>query len=145
MHVIFLIYGMKQRVDECLADMMAQKHLLKVTSPDGKQNKGVWMQSQIRYLPFGVYEYVFPKEDLDVVLTTLEADQSGHGSLGIEQKFIFKLLRKALKAKPIPEYKKDNAYMWVKKDVAIMCIGIREDGVIEEPIGEFKGWYHEAI
>lgn len=139
MHVVFIAYGMKQRVDELFMDMMAQKHQIKCYDKDDKHIKTEWIQSQIRYLPFGVYEYVFPKEDLDIVLNTLG---DIHGSLGKKQQWIFKILRQFLKCKPIPKYNKDKKYLWLKENVSINVIGIREDKMQWFPSDNCM---HEAI
>ena len=59
-------------------------------------------------------EYVFPKEDMDAVLTTLKfnfkrlgGDSTDFYSLG---KFKLGVIRKAVKAEKIPEFKEDRKY-----------------------------------
>jgi hypothetical protein len=61
-----------------------------------------------------------------------------------------KLIRKFLKLKPIPKYKKVNHGNFpmpeYKRFVSIIPLGIREDGELTEPKGsQFEGWKHEAI
>jgi hypothetical protein len=65
--------------------MEAQKHFLENTDGSGQ-----WIQGQVRCLPFGVYEYVAPKEDKDAILYTLDFDSDRY-SLG---KTILFFLRK---------------------------------------------------
>ena len=143
MHVIFIPYGKIERVEETLNDMRAQKFQLPVHSPDGKETKFIWFPCQLRTLPFGFYELVFPKEQLDVILNTL-GDKSDRYQLS---KTKLSMIRKALHAKPIPKYKKDKMCIWTINHVHFITIGIREDlDIVDtEMPGECNGWTHEAI
>ena len=143
MHVSFIPYGERSCVERMLRDMESQKHLMPMTK--GKKNKGVWLPGQVRELPLGIKEYVFPKESLDMVLRTL--GDSGHGDYGIIfKRLAYPFLRKLLKLKPVPKYEKEGeTYLWGKVFVSVVVIGIREDG---EVVGQFiddKGWTHEAL
>lgn len=143
MHVAFIPYGIKHAVDFLLRDMESQKHKLKVYKK-GEPDNFIWLQGQLRILPFGVYEYVFPREDLDLVLTTLMPSYAQNmGSYVGKTKIM--ILRKILKLKKIPKYKTDNCFLWIKDDVSIILIGIREDGELTEKQGNYVGWSHEAI
>ena len=133
MHAIFMPYGKRSEVELLLRDMEAQKHYL--INSDGT---GQWIQGQVRVLPFGVYEYVFPKEDIDAVLHTLDFECNKY-SLG---KYVLMLLRKSINGKKIPEYKKDKHYLWIKDNVNIIPIGVRYDADILDP---FINKTHEAI
>lgn len=126
-------YGKRSEVELLLRDMEAQKHYL--INSDGT---GQWIQGQVRVLPFGVYEYVFPKEDIDAVLHTLDFECNKY-SLG---KYVLMLLRKSINAKKIPEYKKDKYYLWIKDNVNIIPLGIRYDADILDPLINKT---HEAI
>ena len=142
MHVSFIPYGERSGVEKLLRDMEAQKHLMPMTK--GKRKRGVWIPGQIRELPLGVKEYVFPKESLDMVLRTLKVCGNDYG---IRFKaLMYTMLRKTLKLKKIPKYKeKGDVYLWGKIFVSIIVLGIREDGEI---VGEYiddKGWTHEAL
>ena len=70
MHFIFIPYGKRDQVELLLREMEAQKHQLRLKK-EGKKDKFIWLQGQIRMLPLGIYEYIFPREDLDLVLHTL--------------------------------------------------------------------------
>jgi hypothetical protein len=122
-------------------DMEAQKHNLVMTK--GKKKKTIWIQGQLRLLPFGIVEYVFPKEDRDMVLTTFEAEKNYYDYV-IPNIFLIPL-RKILKLKKIPKYKKDKKLLWVKEHVNIIPLGIREDAEIEDTSPNLEGWKHEAI
>ena len=140
MHALFIPYGKRSEVELLLRDMEAQKHKLLLTK--GKQKKVLWIQGQVRLLPFGIYEYIFPKPDMNVVLTTLgfKKDRYALGNLKLA------FLRKAVGAEKIPKFKEGTKYLWVIENVNIIPLGVRydaEDYIDDE--GENKGWIHEAI
>lgn len=140
MHAVFIPYGKKEWVDLFVREMQAQKHQLRIHKK-GKKDKIEWINSQVRILPFGFMEYVFPKEDRDVVLTTLNFGNKSHYLSRARAAFI----RKLLKLKKIPKYKSDINFLWIRDHVSIIPIGIKEDSDIVEPQGEYKGWEHEGI
>jgi len=139
MHIVFIPYGKREEVELLLRDMSAQKHKLILSKGDKK--KVLWIQGQVRLLPFGVYEYVCPKEDSDVVLNTL-FENGDRYNLG---NFVLSFMRKMIKVKKPKEYKTDRKYLWIKENVNIIPLGIREDVNIVDGHGENKGWEHEAI
>jgi hypothetical protein len=133
-------YGKVEELEILLRDMKAQKHFLKCYK-DG-ECKGHYIEGQIRILPFGIYEYVFPKEDLDMVLHTLDFDSKGVYNI---PEIFLKIIRQALRLKKAPEYKKEKYFLWIRQNVSIIPIGIREDQDIVDKTGEFDGWRHEGI
>ena len=145
MHVSFILYGDRRCVDTMLRDMEAQKH--KMLMWKGKKKKSVWIPGQIRELPFGIKEYVFPKESLDMVLQTFDAIKTDERTgYGIRYKdFAYPMIRKFLRLKKVPKYDNTDTFLWNKSFVSIIVLGIREDG---EVVGEYiddKGWTHEAL
>ena len=144
MHVSFVPYGERSGVERLLREMEGQKHLMPMTK--GKKKKDLWIPGQIRELPFGVKEYVFPKENLDMVLRTMDATKDTT-NYGIKfQSLIFPTFRKLLKLKNIPKYeKKGDVYLWNKTFVAITVLGIREDGETVGCYVDDKGWTHEGL
>ena len=128
MHISFNPYGERSCVEKLLRDMESRKHLMPMTK--GKQKRGAWIPGAIRELPFGVKEYVFCKESLDMVLRTLDACKSGEYGINFK-KLVYPLLRKALKLKKVPKYEKEGeVFLWSKAWVSIVVLGIREDGEI---------------
>lgn len=144
MHAIFIPYGIKAEVEHLLMDMQAQKFPLTLIAPDGKKQVQ-WIQGSLRILPFGVYEYVFPREVADAVLSALNFHQreGDRYSIGLLRKF---LLRYVTKADPIPTFNKmENIMRWYTDNVEIIPIGVRYDVDCIVPEGTMKGWKHEAI
>jgi len=142
MHVSFIPYGERAGVERLLRDMESQKHLMPMTK--GKKKRGAWIPGQIRELPGGIKEYVFPKESLDMVLTTFNAAETG--VYGVKFKtMVYPFLRKLLKLKKVPEHKETEKYLWNKTFVSLVVLGIREDGEIVGTYIDDKGWTHEAL
>lgn len=151
MHVIFIPYGKVECVDVFLNDIRAQKYQMPFISPNGK-TKLIWTNSQLRVLPFGFYEHVFPREMMHEVLTTLGFHEIATRNLKRYNIGSVKLamIRKALRAKKAPEFKTDKQLLWMRvfegvNAVHIIPIGIREDLDLTEIRGPNKGWTHEAI
>ena len=154
MHAIFMPYGKDNWVSDFLNDIRAHKSYIKATSEDGRIEKKLLTQYQLRILPFGFYEVVFPREDLDIVLSTLNfphKDNVYSDRYKIPE-FAMKQVRKILRCKEAPtDFKRDIAFPWVRgidlthQDVYVLPIGIREDIDIIEKNGDYKGFKHEAI
>lgn len=148
MHIIFLPYGKRSEVELLLRDMEAQKHLMPMKK--GEEKKNVWVQGVIRVLPFGVYEYIIPKESADSVLNTLDF---GCDITSKKQKYTYRvkplqmaLIRKFLRCKKNDKFDTSQRYLWIKENVNIIPIGIREDGEITEGENmQYSGWTHEAL
>lgn len=140
MHIVFIPYGKRSEVELLLSDMSAQKHELEMRK-DSKIKK-IWIQGQVRVLPFGVYEYVCPKEDAETVLNTLNFYEPVRYDVGY-LKLAF--MRKALKLKTPKPKINNKIYLWVKQNVNIIPLGIKEDLEFTDKDGENVGWTHEAI
>ena len=143
MHAVFIPYGIKQSMDHLFMDMQAQKFLMPMYK--GKEKGQIYVQGSLRLLPFGVYEYVFPKEHKDAVLTTLGFDKKNYPQYKYKTLPIVSILRKILSCKKIPKFNTDNKYLWVREHVSLIPVGIREDGEILEQKGEYAGFTHEAL
>lgn len=143
MHFAFIPYGIEKEIEHFKIDLMAQKFWFSLKKK-GEQNKGIWLQGSLRKLPFGIWEYVFPKESLDMVLQTL-CSKNEIKAYKIPS-VILKTIRKVLRLKQIPkDWKKDKEFLWYRNHVSIIPLGIREDRELTETQGIYKGWTHEAI
>lgn len=143
MHFAFIPYGARHELELLFRDMESQKFKLTMTKK-GKKDVYVWIPGQIRTLPLGVVEYIFPREYKDTVLNTILGG-SAPNRFGIPKMFVA-IFRKALKLKKIPKYKQKDKFIWIRENVSIAPIGIRDDAELVEPkdMG-YKGYLHEAI
>ena len=143
MHFAFIPYGARTELELLFRDMEAQKFKLKLTKK-GEKDKFSYIPGQIRVLPFGVYEYIFPKEYKNIILNSM-MDNNRPNRYGIPKAMVY-AFRKALRLKPVPKWEKKEKFLWTIENVMIAPIGIREDAMLIEPkdLG-FKGWHHEAI
>lgn len=148
MHLVFIPYGEENAVNFLLRQMECQKFKLPFTNPDkvkGVPEKGhIWVAGNIRRLPGGFIDYVFPAENLDVILKSLDLDKPYHYQ---DMKWAIEptlwATRKALRLKPLPKKFKTNQHLiWFKDHVNVIPIGIRHD------IMDWKdpnGTIHEAL
>jgi len=143
MHFTFISYGARTEIERMLRDMESQKFLLPMRK-EGEKDKGVYIGGQVRILPFGVMEYVFPKEFLGIVLNTM-CNNKEPNRYNVPKVFRA-LFRKALKLQPLPKFQTEQKLIWDIENVSILPLGIREDSEIIEPkdMG-YKGWKHEAL
>lgn len=141
MHVSFIPYGHRQWLEWALREMEAQKFPATLTK--GKKKKIINLQGAIRVLPGGIYEYVFPKEGRDFVLTTLNFHKKndGYGMTRTKKAII----RKIIGHKKVKPFDSSLKLAWVLNHVSIIPIGERMDGEFTETSGPDKGWTHEGI
>lgn len=88
----------------------------------------VGVQGALR--PVLLWEYVFPEESLNEVLTMLDIPDNGYKGQRDFKSLKYKILRKALGkgVKPIPKYKKVPTNKFIdKQSVSIYPIGIKKD------------------
>ena len=129
MHLYFISRGIKNKVDEMVNDLQAQH--FQQESADQKTGLKRISAVQGALRPIQLWEYVFPKESLDVVLKTLALPRDyskGHPYHGFKpHEFAF---RKLLGAKPIPIPNEKILPRIIRKEhVSIMGIGIRDDEI----------------
>lgn len=150
MHAIFMVYGKKECVDYLIRDMTSQKLPLRFykKDADGKviEEKNTWIDCQVRVLPFGLYEFVFPKEFMNKVLTSLWFGRPIAYNLDAEIKFMgikikpLDYVKKFLRIEDAPKFDNSQTLIWWEQHIGIIPIGIRYDTELKD--GE---WFHEAI
>ena len=156
MHAVFIPYGHEYWTQWFLMQLMSQKLTLRVYNKETGEEKHIFVDCQLRRLPGGIYEFVFPKEHKDVVFSSLDFDKVGHGSFDPEKEINFGLikikpidyLRKFLKIEYVDpaSIKKEGILPWRREFVSIIPLGMREDGEIQvKGDGDLGGWWHEAI
>ena len=145
MHAIFILYGIKSSVDHLLMDMQAQK--FEVTFTKGKKTNKVYAQGSLRILPFGITEYVFPKESVNEVLTTLDFDNYQKDARYKIPMIAMAFIKKTLKIEKIPKFDNSKKIPWIKDHVIVIPLGVRYDAMITQgkEAGELEGWTHEAL
>lgn len=150
MHFAFIPYGARTEVERLFRDIEAAKFKLRCWKK-GRKDKAVWITGQVRLLPFGVTEIIFPREYKDTVLNTLihkvnTAENRYRDALGIIPKMMKTLFAKGLKLKPISKVETKEKFLWSTENVAILPLGIRED--IDQKEAKdmgYKAWWHEAL
>jgi hypothetical protein len=153
MHLAFIPYGIKNMVDFVMEDLNHKYLPLKLTKK-GEKDKFILIQVQIRVLPLGVYELVFPKEFAEEIFSALDINEEIQYSSEFKKRFLgispIKTIRKFLKLEPIPKFKRVNYPNFPMPDykvfVPIIPLGVRYDKDIVEPKGTpYEGWTHEGI
>lgn len=141
MHFVFIPYGGRHEIEVLLRDMEAQKHPLKMWK--GKEKKIIYINGIIRMLPFGIYEYAFPKENLDTLLNTLMPTGKRYNVGWLREK----VLQVVTGVEKIPKtWKKEQKFMWMKQYVNIIPIGIRhDDAETMQKVSKHEGWQSEAL
>ena len=161
MHAVFMVYGLHNLVEEFKWELTTTKLPLKLWQIDenGKRvDKGATtMQCQLRVLPGGFLDFVFPREFKASVLKGLKFYQKDGGHLNFQADMEysvmgfkikpFEYLRKGLKLDDVPalteEEEKEGAYPFMFcQNISIIPVGLRNDSDIEEPNGRL---WHEAI
>ena len=120
MHLYFITRGIKHEVDRFI------KELECLYLPFNHQGQSKWLQTSVR--PVQLWEVVFPKEQLDTMLTTVfgkheEFKPTQHKK---HEKYLT-ILRKILGAKKLP---KEWAYRPVplyRQNIECAAIGMKED------------------
>jgi hypothetical protein len=119
-----------------LAILFLQTHMWKWKRKNLKTGKDEFCQVQGSLRPIQLFEYIFPKEHFDEVMTMLKVDDADQ--LG---KVEGAMLRKAIGHgfKKVPKFEKVVTNKIVPRDgVALFPIGIKED-----PVKEFPQWGYE--
>lgn len=152
MHAVFMLYGRRDLVDDFLKWLETRTFYSSFKNPkklpngyrdkDGKiLTEGVIpVTAVVRYGALGTLEYVFPREAMNEVLTTLNFHKpsSFNGAAKIWEKFKNRLrftgFRKLLNCKAIPKFDTSKEIMLpqeIKKHISIFPIGVRYDPDVE--------------
>lgn len=144
MHAVFMLYGIEDAVNFLKRDMQAQKFLWELKDKKGKVKKKVWVQGSLRLMPFGFYEYIFPKEYADEVLTTLGFNEPipYENNYGTLYKWGIKKVKAMLKIREAPKIKDKGKIPWITQGVSIIPLGVKYD---EDRYFEEDGFNHEAL
>ena len=133
MHFYFMIRGLKQQCDLFRMFMQTQMFCWKRKNLDTRKDKVTLIQGSLRECGF-VYEYVFPEECFDEVMTMLNIKGIGDTIGKTREAMIRKALGKGVK--PVPDYK-EVPRKWALIDGIYLCTQryIERNGVAIYPIG----------
>ena len=138
-----MLRGMKEWQDNFIRDLQSQKYPFPVTK-DGKTFT-LQMAGQLR--PIRLFEYIFPEDHKDIVLTSLEFHKIPYPET-LKMRMMRETIRKALGHQKIPEFKKDKSLFFVKgynpdeNHIGIIPIGVKYD---EKRFIDGDQSFHEAI
>jgi hypothetical protein len=146
MHAVVMIYGDWLFIQEWI---QAWRHtylpmiMTKKDCDSLKQN----MACAVRQLPFGIIEIVFPKENADLVLTSLRFHKDPPYKL--DKKILginpLKEIKKYLSIEDVGKFDSSKKLIFPDYDVSIIPIGVRYDGELTEKDGPYEGYTHEAL
>ena len=141
MHTFFLTRGIKKDVDEVVKFLETRALPMNYLDKEGKK-KVLYMQANLQ--PIQLWSYVFPETEKDSVFTGLYKNAwNGEGRIGGQAAIA--MLRKALGARKMPEFKTDKSIFLPEqsmRNVAITPIGVKDDALdFKDP----NGTIHEAI
>lgn len=129
MHIYMITRGIKNAVDVFINQLSAK--YLHLPMKNKKTGKIYNIPAQVSVRPVQFWEVVFPKEQLDVILTTLFPDGiTGPNHTKPAQKFqkFVNILRRFMKLKPIPkDWKKDKKMLVMGEAVERIAVGIKDD------------------
>lgn len=133
MHLIFMVRGLLQQVRLFEKFMETQMFPWKRINLKTGETEVVQVQGGLRTLPFG-YEYIFPEECLDEVLTMLDAEAlMRQWNIGKLKTSVLRMMigsgRDGDKILPIPkDYVRVPTNRYIeKRGMAIYLIGIKKD------------------
>ena len=122
--------GIKAEVDRMINDLQAQYFQY------GPEKE--WVQFAVR--PIQLYEFVFPKEELPIIMKTLGLPGRNLKIKEDWKQAYFMMLRKALRAKKLPEM---DLTKTPQRIISKFCVGVDAIGIRDEaiwPDGKYKGY-----
>ncbi len=142
MHLYFITRGVKHFRDLFVNMMQSQMWRWKRTNLETNKKEVTGVQGALR--PIELWEYIFPEECLDEVLTMLNIR---NGDIINMSKTKSAMLRKALgkDVKPIPKYKDNPTHFVEKTGIAIYPIGIKKDPRKDFDFGLAGKWNQEGL
>lgn len=124
-----IVRGIKHASDRFINELSAKYLSLPMTNK--KNGKVTIANAQVQVRPVQLYEVVFPKEQLDVMLQTLFPLTDGSTAY---KKFqtIVRWAKRLMGLKPIPkEWNRKNHMLVCKDGVEIIGIGLKDDRVLD--------------
>ena len=144
MHAHFFLRGIKQDVDLYIKFLETRTMMLPFMEKNGKKMVQP-IQGQLRYSIFGTWEYIFPENEKDAVLTTLGFHKPLHPN-SKKFKAAMNFLRMAMGLKKPPEFKTDKLMVMPQGlYVSVIPIGVKYDKIETFNKGTDQEVTHEAL
>ena len=133
MHLFFLSRGMKWHRDKFIETLASLHVPYKLKDTEGKEETRA---TNVLLQPIEMWSLVFPEENLDTMLRTLNPKTNQFGVTSKKfpkfsspkRKLALAGLRKALGLKKIPDWKPEgNKFPVYKQHIDVIGIGIKED------------------
>lgn len=151
MHALFFLYGKYEIVQQLIRDITATKLPIRFCK-EGQPDFNYVIDCQLRLLPGGIYDFVFPKEFMEVVLTELNfQDKTRVYDFDFNKSYFgikpMQLIKRFLKIEDAPDFTPSKEHLfWMKEHVTIVPLGVKYDGEITEPAtSPHPGYTHERI
>ena len=130
MHLSFITRGHKEWVDKFINELSTRYLSFKWYNQEKKQLENRILQ--MRVCPVQLWDISFPKEHYDAVANTILRGTGDKSFINSHAKYIWGL-RKIMKMKKIPEYKKEQwLTMASHENINIIGIGVKDDYWITE-------------
>jgi hypothetical protein len=131
MHLIFGIRGIMHQTEMFKMFLQTQMWKWKRLNVATGKEEVIQVQGALREVMFGFYEYIFPEECVDEVLTCLEIDDKARAPwwFGVGNMKMFMLRRMIGNGiYKIPKYKRVTTNRYIeKRGIAIYPIGLKKD------------------
>lgn len=125
MHLFFITRGIKHETDRFIETLANMPWELRRRNIKTNVYDFPWIQGNLK--PILMWDYAFPKEHLQQVLSTIRPTRELKDSLGHLNKYSI-IMRKMLGAQKIPEYPESPKRIIIGADnVSRYGIGIKED------------------
>ena len=125
MHAYGLIRGIKHEVDRFITELQGKYVPYEVKEGAAGIPKGTYY-AQIHVRPIQLYEFVFPREQKDIVLTTIFGMENGATQHKKHKKWIY-ALRKMLGVEPFPVYDNKLTLPISRQHMEVIGVGVKDD------------------
>lgn len=136
MHLYVVTRGIKPEVDDFINQLQGQylDFDIKKKGTFGAKKAGI-VKQQLSVRPIQLWEFGFPKEQLDLMCTTMFGRKAEGSKLGMPQhkwmnKFV-NMIRRMLKLLPIPKYDDKFSLACKPRHMELVGLGIKEDRTLE--------------
>ncbi len=129
MHLLIGTRGNQESVDLFIKELSSK--YMNLPFYDKKTGKSVNVVNAVHVRPFQLWEIIFPKEQKDLILTTIFTDKNT-GVANPKFKRIYKWICKFLPFQKMPEDWDDSRHFPIQKaNIEIIGIGMKDDRMMD--------------